>query len=63
VDGHLIPDGAGPPQIADLLDATLDDLPGRMRCGHSAQRRVHTEFLVFVQVRRWLEALSDHVGH
>jgi trehalose synthase len=61
VDGRLIPDGANPAQLADLLDAMLDDLPGRIRSGRSAQRRVHDEYLVFTQVRRWLEILADHV--
>jgi trehalose synthase len=50
-----------PAQIADLLDSTLDDLPGRAHFGRSAQRRVHDEFLVFTQARRWLEVLADHV--
>jgi trehalose synthase len=61
VDGRLVPDSSDPQQIADLLDAMLDDLPGRHRYGRSAQRRVHSEFLVFTQVRRWLETLAEHV--
>ena len=61
VDGRLIPDSTDPQGIADLLDETLDDLPGRQRLGHSAQRRVHDEFLVFTQVRSWLTVLADHV--
>ena len=61
VDGRLIPDSQDPQRIAELLDITLDDLPGRKRSGHSAQRRVHSEFLVFTQVRRWLETLAEHV--
>jgi trehalose synthase len=62
VDGRLIPDGATPAQIADLLDAMLDDLPGRARYGYSAQRRALSEFLVFTQVRRWLETLVGQVA-
>jgi trehalose synthase len=31
------------------------------RLGHSAQRRVHDEFLVFTQARRWLETLAEMV--
>jgi trehalose synthase len=61
VDGLLIPDCQHPGEIADLLDGLLDDLPRRARYGHSAQRRVHGEFLVFTQVRRWLETLVDQV--
>jgi trehalose synthase len=61
VDGRLIPDGANPAEIADLLDSMLDDLPGRARYGNSAQRRAHSEFLIFTQVRRWLETLVSQV--
>ena len=61
VDGHLIPNSKDPQEIAELLDTTLDDLPGRTRAGRSAQRRVHNEFLVFAQVRRWLETLVHQV--
>lgn len=63
LDGRLIPDSSDPRLIADLLDAMLDDLPGRGRFGRTAQRRVHDEFLVFTQVRRWLETLAEQVGH
>lgn len=61
VDGCLIPDSENPTEIADLLDTLLDDLAARARHGHSAQRRSHSEFLVFTQVRRWLETLVDVV--
>jgi hypothetical protein len=61
VDGCLIADGENPLEIADQLDALLDDLPGRARHGSSAQRRAHDEFLVFTQVRRWLETLVDQL--
>jgi hypothetical protein len=27
--------------------------------GRSAQRRAHDEFMVFTQVRRWLEILAE----
>ncbi len=60
VDGRLIPAGAEPAEIADLLDALLDGLPARARYGRTAQRRVHDEFLVFTQVRRWLETLAEY---
>jgi len=61
VDGRLIPNTEDPEEIADLLNATLDDLPGRVRSGRSAQHRVHSEFLVFTQVRRWLETLVNQL--
>jgi trehalose synthase len=61
MDGRLISDSNDPQQIADLLEGMLDDLPGRMRLGQSAQRRVHDEFLVFTQARRWLETLAHQL--
>jgi trehalose synthase len=61
MDGRLVADSRDPALIAELLDEMLDDLPGRNRFGQTAQRRVHDEFLVFTQVRRWLETLADHV--
>ncbi|MDJ0866779.1 MAG: glycosyltransferase [Myxococcota bacterium] len=61
MDGRLIDDSEDPEAIAALLDVALDDLPGRTRWGRSAQRRVHDEFLIFTQVRRWLETLADHL--
>ncbi|MDJ0866596.1 MAG: glycosyltransferase [Myxococcota bacterium] len=61
VDGRLIPNSEDPQEIADLLDRMLDDLPGRARNGRSAQRRVHNEFLIFTQVRRWIETLANQL--
>jgi trehalose synthase len=61
VDGRLIEDSEDPDGIGELLHAVLDDLPGRTRWGQSAQRRVHDEFLIFTQVRRWLEILAEHL--
>ena len=60
VDGRLVSDPEDVAEIAQMLDDLLDDLPGRGRLGHNAQRRVHAEFLVFTQVRRWLETFADH---
>ena len=62
VEGRLIPDAGDPETIAELLDLTLEDLAGRARLGHNAQRRVHDDFLVFTQIRRWLEVLCDQAG-
>jgi trehalose synthase len=61
VDGRLLHDPGDPSAIAEMLDQTLEDLPGRDRLGRNAQRRVHQEFLVFTQVRRWLEELVSCV--
>lgn len=62
VDGKLISDCQDVQQIAEILDRMLDDVPGRVRYGRSAQLRVHDEFLVFTQARRWLEVLARHGG-
>ena len=60
VDGVLVPDCEDPLSIAEYLDTLLNDVPGRARYGRSAQLRVHDEFLVFTQARRWLEVLAEH---
>ncbi len=60
IDGRLIYDCEDPHGIAAFLDEILEDLPGRARWGRAAQRHVHDEFLVFQQVRGWIETLSDH---
>ena len=62
IDGRLIADCEDARKIAGLLDEMLDDVPGRARYGRSAQLRVHDEFLVFTQARRWLEVLAERVG-
>ena len=61
MDGRLIDDCEDSDSIAELLDDALEDVAGRTRWGRSAQRRVHDEFLIFTQVRRWLEILVDHL--
>ena len=61
MDGRLVSDCENPEEIASLLESMLDDLPGRTHWGQSAQLRVHDEFLVFTQVRRWIETLADHL--
>jgi trehalose synthase len=62
VDGRLIQDPHDPRGISELLDGMLDDLGAQARYGHSAQRRVHDDFLVFTQARRWLETLVHHAA-
>jgi len=62
VDGRLVPDAGDPEAIAEVLDRTLADHSGRTQLGQNAQRRVHDEFLVFTQVRRWLEVLCEQAG-
>ena len=46
---------------AGHLDQMLENLPERVRLGQNAQRRVHEEFLIFDQIRYWLELLSERL--
>ena len=61
VEGRLSPDAEDPAAVADCLDSMLADAPGRNLWGARAQRRVYEEFLVFTQVRRWIEVLGSLV--
>ena len=55
-------DPEDPEDIADLLNEFLEDVPARSRLAKNAHRRVHEEFLIFTQVRRWLEVLEEQAG-
>jgi trehalose synthase len=57
--GLLVHDATDAAEIADALDELLGDPEMRDRFGREAQRRVHDEFLIFNQLRRWLETLAD----
>ena len=37
----------------------LSDRAQRSQLGRAGQRRVYKEFLIFTQLRRWLEVLAD----
>ena len=58
VDGVLVTDPTDPEEIARTLGDLLLDSRGREAMGRAAQRRVHDEFLVLTQVRRWLEVIT-----
>jgi len=60
VHGHLLR-SADPREIADALERLLIDPHTREAYGRAAQLRVQEEFLVFTQVRRWLEVLAQVV--
>lgn len=62
IDGCVVDDPSDPAQVADGLQALLVDRTLRARYARSAQRRVHDEFLVFTQVRRWLRVLAGLVA-
>ena len=66
VDGHLLTSAEDPEEIADTLELLLNAPRTREAHGRAAQLRVQDEFLVFTQVRRWLEVLTEAVraaGH
>jgi trehalose synthase len=62
IEGRLIDDPEDSDGIADLLNEILEDVPTRDRLAQNAHRRVHEEFLIFTQVRRWLEVLAEQAG-
>src|SRR5262249_22469738 len=62
VDGHLLASAEDRAEIADALGLLLSDARLRETYGRAAQLRVQDEFLVFTQVRRWLELLAGQPG-
>jgi len=59
VDGHVLTSAEDPGEIADTIERLLTAPRIREAYGRSAQLRVQDEFLVFTQVRRWLELLAE----
>lgn len=59
LDGRIVEDPADPDAVARVLDEMLADEWERDRWGQSAQHRVHHEFLIFTQLRKWLGALVE----
>lgn len=59
LDGRLVSDPEDPNELADALSELLADPGARESMAQQAQRRVHDEFLIFVQLRRWLEVLVE----
>ncbi|HWH71479.1 MAG TPA: glycosyltransferase [Candidatus Sulfotelmatobacter sp.] len=62
IDGRLILNPQDPQEIADKLEQMLADDAARERWSRNAQKRAHTEFLVFAQMHRWLQLLAQQVG-
>jgi trehalose synthase len=56
--GLLVSDPEDPDEIAATLGEMLDDEEARGIWGRNAQVRATERYLVFAQVRRWLEVLS-----
>jgi trehalose synthase len=59
LNGCIVDDPRDPQAIARVLSDLLRNQKTRETLGANAQRSVHDEFLVFSQVRRWLELLAD----
>jgi trehalose synthase len=62
LDGRLVSDPTDADTLADVLDELLADGQLRDELGRTAQRRVYDEFLIFLQLRRWLETLVEVTG-
>jgi trehalose synthase len=58
IDGLLIRDPRDPDELAWALEELLKDPVKRHVMARTAQRRVHEEFLIFTQLRRWLRLLA-----
>lgn len=59
LDGRLVADAEDADLIAETLDEMLSDPVSRDHWARSAQRRVHEEFLIFTQLRKWLRLLGN----
>lgn len=61
IDGHLWDDPEDVTNIADVLEELLTQAHLRENYARTAQRRVHDDFLIFTQLRRWLRVLAGVV--
>jgi trehalose synthase len=59
MDGRLVSSPEDPEEIASVLDEMLADEKVRDQWGRTAEHRAHHEFLIFPQLRRWLELLAE----
>jgi trehalose synthase len=57
LDGRLITQANDSDQIAEVLEEMLSSPTRRQMWAQNAQRRVHDDFLIFTQLRRWLKVL------
>ncbi|MHA1133587.1 MAG: glycosyltransferase [Alphaproteobacteria bacterium] len=62
LDGLLVTNPENPQEIAKALDTLLSDPVKRAAFGRSGRQRVHDNFLVFAQVKSWLELLTNTVA-
>jgi trehalose synthase len=59
--GCMVADPNDPEEIAGAINTVLESDGEREYWGRNAQRRVYDNFLVFTQVRRWLEVLAADI--
>lgn len=57
-DGCLVQNAEDADEVAETLDAMLNEGRERQAWGRNARRRVADNYLVFTQAERWLEALD-----
>jgi trehalose synthase len=58
IDGRLIQDPSDPKEIAEKLNQALAEPKIREVWGYSAQKKVIENFLIFNQLRKWLDILA-----
>jgi trehalose synthase len=58
IDGVLVHDPEDPEALAEAIHHMLADENRLETWGNSAQRRVYDQFLIFGELRRWLEVLG-----
>jgi trehalose synthase len=58
-DGWLIDDPEDPAQIADGIDYLLNERIERSAMARTAQRRAHNQFMIFSQLRSWIDLLEE----
>jgi trehalose synthase len=59
LDGRLVGRADDPEEVARVLEEMLGDEHARDDWGRTAQHRAHHDFLIFSQLRRWLELLAE----
>lgn len=59
--GRLVHDPEDPAEIADTLGDMLRRRQDRARWARNAQRRAHDEFMIFTQLRRWVDLCREVV--
>ena len=59
IDGVLVSDPEDPEEIAEAMHRLLADEARLETMGNNAQRRVYDEFLIFGELRRWLETFTE----